>query len=88
MNIERPAGRDRLRGVGERAHAGSTENDGATVIRRNNANGGCILNLSCLSPFHLHLTDSRTGRKEVDGDHSSDYERNNNLNPFRGGLKP
>lgn len=88
LDIKRPFGRGRRGGVGERALAGGTEYNRTFVIKRDKANSGCILNLSCLSPFHLHLTDSGTGRKEVDGGETSDYERYNNLNPFRSGLKP
>lgn len=88
LDYERPAGRGCRGGIGERAHASGTGNDRTFVNRRDKANRGSVLNLSCLTPFHLHVTDSRTGREEVDGDETSECERNNNLNPFRGGLKP
>ena len=88
LDIERPIGRGRLGGAGERAHAGSAGNHRTSVNRRDKANRGSVLDLSCLPPFHLHLTDSRTGREEVDGGESSESERHNNLNPFRSGLEP
>lgn len=88
MDIERPIGRGRRGGVGERARAGSTEDNGTLVTRRDKANSGRVLNLSCLTPFHLHLTNSGTGREEVDGGDTSECERHNNLDPFRSRLKP
>lgn len=87
MEIERPDGRGRrgeVRGEGSRGSGGH----GTLVNGRDKANGSRILNLSCLSPFHLHLTDSGTGRKEVDGDETSESERYDNPYPFRGRLEP
>lgn len=87
MEIERPAGRGwrgEVRGEGSRGTGGH----GTLVNRRDKANGSCILHLSCLSPFHLHLTNNGARSKEVDGDETSESERNSNLDPFRSGLKP
>lgn len=87
LEIERPVGRGwrgEVRGEGSR---GSGDN-GTLINGRDEANGSSILHLSCLSPFNLQLTNSRTGRKEVDGDETSDYERNCNLNPFGCRLEP
>lgn len=88
LDIERPIGRGRLGGEGERAHASGTGNHRTLVNRRNKANRGRVFNLSCLPPFHLHLTDSGTGREEVDGGETSECERHNNPDPFRSGLEP
>ena len=87
LEIERPGGRGwrgELRGEGSRGSGGH----GTLVNRRDKANGSRILDLSCLPPFHLHLTDRRTGRKEVDGDETSESDRNNYPYPFGGGLEP
>lgn len=88
LDIERPIGRGQRGGVGERTHTGDTGDGSPFISGRNKMNRSRVLNLSSLSPLHLQLTDKATRRKEVDDAQSSDDERRNNLNPFRGGPKP
>ena len=87
LEIERPIGRGRRGEVRNEGSPGPGDH-GTLVNGTDKTNGGSVLHLSCLSPFHLHLTDSGARRKEVDGDETSESDRNGNLDPFRGRLEP
>lgn len=87
LEVERPVGRGwrgKVQGEGSRGSGGHR----TLIYGSNKSNGSRVFHFSCLSPFHLQLTDSGTGRKEVDGDKTSESDRNSNLDPFRGRLKP